>query len=65
MTYLQSTDYSYFEYILVIQQILCNLQELNLKYKNTADMQKMFLRFYFVKENVETNQMSTDGFFVI
>lgn len=48
-----------------MQQILYNSQELNLKYKNTADVQKMFLRFFFVKKkNVKINQLSTDGFFV-
>lgn len=41
------------------------MQFARVEYKNTADVKQMFLRFYFVKENVETNQMSTDGFFVI
>lgn len=48
----------------MMQQILYNSEELNLKYKNSADVQKIFLRFYFVKKNVEINQMSTDGFVI-
>lgn len=48
----------------MMHQILCNSEELNLKYKNSADVQKIFLRFYFVKKNVEINQMSTDGFVI-